>query len=539
MEVARQVGIVPSSNPFTTTNSTNNNQVVVYQIQQRPPSPHSPTIEKEQFNRRSHQRRLEFECVTLSRESHERLPFSRQEIPKLLRLRHDGIAAFSISGDVLIQLAQSVLGSSPPSTDLLSMTMEKALLLHPCVQDLLSELVPLLSVFARHAPHQKEAVIAAFNHGGSRTLMVGDGTNDVGALKRAHVGISILSAPHVEAKQREASDTLSRAKTKHKKKKKKAKGDSTTLPQKEEQRELLQRSLEQLREAQQELDQVELGDASVAAPFTSRAVSIQCVKDVIQQGRCTLVTMLQIYKILGINCLVNAMVLSTLFLHGVKQGDRQLTILGMVVASLFFLVTRGEPLPTLSVERPPSSVLSVQALTSIALQFLVHAGTTWLATHACSLFVDPYDPSLVPDGPFNPNVLNTCTFLLTCVATVNTFWVNYQGRPFVQELQHNTWLYRSLQVCGAVLTSCALQLVPPLNELMQLTTLAETTGHDDDDRPWMAVTTTPGEMDGTGWLLLLRNVVLQQTGLSGLIFGLMVLDTLLTWAVERGTRRFL
>jgi magnesium-transporting ATPase (P-type) len=62
----------------------------------------------------------------------------------------------------------------------------------------------------------------------------------------------------------------------------------------------------------------------------------------IQQGRCTLVTMLQIYKILGINCLVNAMVLSNLFLHGVKQGDRQLTILGMAVAALFFFVTRAE-----------------------------------------------------------------------------------------------------------------------------------------------------------------------------------------------------
>ena len=33
-----------------------------------------------------------------------------------------------------------------------------------------------------------------------------------------------------------------------------------------------------------ELDQVELGDASVAAPFTSRSSTIRCAKDVIQQA---------------------------------------------------------------------------------------------------------------------------------------------------------------------------------------------------------------------------------------------------------------
>jgi cation-transporting ATPase 13A1 len=228
-------------------------------------------------------------------------------------------------------------------------------------------------------------------------------------VQRAHVGISIISAPEVESKQREASEKISRAKTD--KKKKKAKKTSKTHQS------ALEEALRQLNEAQEELDQVELGDASVAAPFTSRAVSIKCCKDVIQQGRCTLVTMLQIYKILGINCLVNALVLSKLFLHGVKQGDRQLTILGIVVAALFFLVTRAQPLSTLSPVRPPASVLCLQALVSISGQFLIHLVAILVATEAAMSFSDPFDPSMIPDGPFNPNVLNSCTFLLTCLAT--------------------------------------------------------------------------------------------------------------------------
>jgi hypothetical protein len=41
-----------------------------------------------------------------------------------------------------------------------------------------SILAPLIAVFACHAPHHKEAVVAAFHHSGLYTLMVEDGTND-------------------------------------------------------------------------------------------------------------------------------------------------------------------------------------------------------------------------------------------------------------------------------------------------------------------------------------------------------------------------
>ena len=202
-----------------------------------------------------------------------------------------------------------------------------------------------------------------------------------------------------------------------------------------------------------------------------------------------------------------------------------MTAEGLVVAGMFLFVTRGKPLSKLSPRSPPSSPLSSETLVSMAGQFAIHLMTILAVTFMADLYKDDYDPSSVPDGPFNPNTLNTSTFLVTVLATVNTFLVNYRGRPFMQDLRENKLLYRSIQICYVVIFACALDIFPPLNQLLQLSTLP--------------ATGPPAENLSANNLSLAKNVIAELVELFGyrtLLCGIMCLDTCAVMVVEKGVR---
>ncbi|KAJ0412216.1 hypothetical protein ATCC90586_005829 [Pythium insidiosum] len=301
---------------------------------------------------------------------------------------------------------------------------------------MMTTVAPFVSVFARTSPQQKEQILLAMNLAGKTTLMCGDGTNDVGALKRAHVGISIVSNPEAEdsARQRRRSDA------------------PTWMADLED----------------EESTVVQLGDASIASPFTSKSSSIQIVKQLVRQGRCTLVTTIQMYKILGVNCLITAYYLSALYIHGVKNGDQQLTIVGLGLAMFFLFLSYARPAKRLAAERPPTGVFCVPVLASILGQSLLHLVALMLALQATQPFIERDDPAMHPDGKFTPNVVNSVMFLLSSVMQLNTFVVNYKGQPFMVSFWDHKLLSRSAVLGYVVLAIAIADVVPALNEMLEL-----------------------------------------------------------------------
>jgi cation-transporting ATPase 13A1 len=112
---------------------------------------------------------------------------------------------------------------------------------------------------------------------------------------------------------------------------------------------------------------VELGDACIAAPFTYKYSSIKCTKRLIKQGRTTLTTTFQMYKILSLNSLLSAYTMSALYLDGVKFGDYQYTALGLCMSVLFMMLSFSSPLKKLERLKPPSSIFHPSLTVSVFL----------------------------------------------------------------------------------------------------------------------------------------------------------------------------
>lgn len=310
-------------------------------------------------------------------------------------------------------------------------------------------------VYARVSPKQKEDILLGLKDMGYYTLMAGDGTNDVGALKQAHIGVALLNGtpedltliaeharntrmkelyqkqvdlmkrwggqtppvpvliahmyppgptnPHYEkAMEREANKkgvTVAEL----------AKANGTDIetvtspaaqrlidqdPKKAKANEAIQKAsslADKLTsgmmdaEMDDEPPSLKLGDASVAAPFTSKLRNVVAIPNIIRQGRCTLVATIQMYKILALNCLISAYSLSVLYLEGIKFGDGQITISGMLMSVCFLSISRARSVEGLSKERPQPGIFNFYIIGSILGQFAVHVSTLIYIARYCDV----------------------------------------------------------------------------------------------------------------------------------------------------------
>lgn len=315
-----------------------------------------------------------------------------------------------------------------------------------------NKILSKIIVFARFSPSNKEDILSMYKELGWMTLMCGDGTNDVGALKRAHIGVALLDGTEEDVRKME-EHRRKQMRLEWEKRRAAAMGGSSWKD-----------LMDQVQD--DELPRIKFGDASIAAPFTSKIGTIESVCHLVRQGRCTLVTTVQMYKILALNSLIIAYALSVLHLAGVRQGDFQLTISGMLLASCFLFLSRASPLKNLSAKRPPPSIFTSYMMLSILGQFVIHL----TALISLQSFVVSYEPlkKVAEDAEFAPSLLNSAMYILTLMMQVSTFAMNYSGHPFREGLSENRGLLNALLIVGGIAFLCASESFPELNEWLQL-----------------------------------------------------------------------
>lgn len=358
--------------------------------------------------------------------------------------------------------------------------------------------IPHVKVFARVAPEQKELIMTTFKTVGRLTLMCGDGTNDVGALKQAHVGIALLNAIPPTQSGNSSSDSSKEEGSKSVKQKKsksaldtsgKSAGEGTSKGKVvsksdssshssgnrhqaavEVQRQKLKKMIDELNEeGDGRAPVVKLGDASMASPFTAKHASVAPTTDIIRQGRSTLVTTLQMFKILGLNCLATAYVLSVMYLDGVKLGDVQATISGVFTAAFFLFISHARPLPNLSAERPHPNIFCAYVLLSLLGQFSIHLLFLISSVKEAEKYMP--DECIEPDADFHPNLVNTVSYMVSMMLQVATFAVNYMGHPFNQSISENRPFRYALVAAVIFFTVITSDLFRDLNDWLKLVPL--------------------------------------------------------------------
>jgi cation-transporting ATPase 13A1 len=376
--------------------------------------------------------------------------------------------------------------------------------------------ISLARVFARASPEDKTAILTLAKNMGKTTLMCGDGTNDVGALKQAHVGIALLvnsddprlkklqhanpasmqaangnqansaapssTSPNIASSSNGASSSkpsgksaaaaaiAAAAASSSNNSKKTASSLTPQKPAPKTFREALTQAQQALAEADEEGNKiVQLGDASIAAPFTSKGSSILPLLSILRQGRCTLVTTMQMFKILALNSLIYAYSLSVLYMDGIKYGDTQATIVALLSATCFLFISRSQPLTKLSKEKPVSKLFSLYMVISVIGQFAIHLASLMFIHQEASKLREGSKPD--SESTFAPSIVNSAIFLLGASQQLSTFFVNYQGHPFMQSIRENRGFFVCLLITAAITVTSALQIVPEFNTSFDLVIL--------------------------------------------------------------------
>ncbi|KAG5190614.1 hypothetical protein JKP88DRAFT_266835 [Tribonema minus] len=377
-------------------------------------------------------------------------------------------------------------------------------------------LLPRVRVFARMTPDQKERVAAALKDADLHVLMCGDGANDVGALKQqatapaasagrdgkgqrappapesraahnAHVSAAIDA--EVARLQREAGlPEGGRPPLGLQLRAARAVWRAEAKAAHERRASFAASAAAALGGSGGAAQDVKAGDASIAAPFTSRRPSIAAVTDVIMQGRYTAAALLQTYQMVALECLARSGSLSAMYADHTRYAQPQVMALTLLFSASYAGMHVAAPLRAspLTRARPAASLLHPSIWLSVVGQYVIQAGSRAVAVGAAraaaAAAAAAAGEAAAGGDKFEPNLVTNAVLTMAMAEHAAAVLANYKGAPYMTPLLEVPALVAPLAalLLGGVLLVA--QAVPQLNALLrfapfptrrlQLTTLA-------------------------------------------------------------------
>ncbi|KAG8445133.1 hypothetical protein GDO86_010049, partial [Hymenochirus boettgeri] len=163
------------------------------------------------------------------------------------------------------------------------------------------------TIFARMSPGQKSDLVEEFQKLGYSVGMCGDGANDCGALKMAHVGISLSEQ-----------------------------------------------------------------EASVASPFTSNTPNIECVPQLIKEGRAALTTSFCVFKYMALYSMIQYIGVLLLYWQQNSYSNYQFLFQDLAITTIISVtMSLNHAYPRLAPYKPPSQLVSPPLLLSVLINIIL------------------------------------------------------------------------------------------------------------------------------------------------------------------------
>ncbi|XP_049631986.1 probable cation-transporting ATPase 13A4 [Suncus etruscus] len=251
------------------------------------------------------------------------------------------------------------------------------------------------TIFARMSPGQKSSLVEEFQKLDYFVGMCGDGANDCGALKMAHVGISLSEQ-----------------------------------------------------------------EASVASPFTSKTPNIECVPQLIKEGRAALVTSFCMFKYMALYSMIQYVGVLLLYWNTNSLSNYQFLFQDLAITTLIGVTMNlNGAYPKLAPFRPAGRLISPPLLLSVIFNILLslamhivgfilvqrqpwysaekHSACTELNETISKLNISSATPENIGSNDVFPSFENTTIWFLGTINYIIVAFIFSKGKPFRQPTNRN------------------------------------------------------------------------------------------------------